>query len=121
VAGVGALLDEDAVVAADLLGDVAQQREVDGADAALRRQQRVSSACEGLNERHGSVQQADLAAILQLLRNIFWLCNVAFTSLGSLARQHAPRAEGISPPALRIKANWSCFTGRGAFMLTKQY
>ena len=42
--GVGAVLDEDAVVAGHLLGDVAQQREVDGADAALRRRARVQGA-----------------------------------------------------------------------------
>lgn len=44
MAGVGALLDEDAVVAGDVLGDVAQQREVDGADAALRRSAKGSGA-----------------------------------------------------------------------------
>ena len=33
---VGAFLDQDAVVAGDVLGDVAQQREVDGANAALQ-------------------------------------------------------------------------------------
>ncbi len=65
MAGVGALLDEHAVVAGDLLGDVAQQREVDGADAALQLTAQGSGCARaGLNWQHGGMQQASLAIVL---------------------------------------------------------